>query len=354
MFDIKNDDEALVILSAIGMNWADWPAIKKLGGAQSVLNSSFIDKLFLNNHRLAQDLDKLRSNLDYFYEHGGFLLSPQSAPTSRLARVNKAPLVFWGRGQEQISKHQPMVAIVGARKADDEGLKESFKLAQVLANHGISVVSGGAIGVDSAAHQGAIAGGAYTVVVSGVACSWLNNKQPAQLAKLALDRHCVLYPYGPTTPQAKFMFVERNRYVSALADAVVIVQGQEGSGTLHSARFAASLNVPLFAIPGSRNKPLSLVPNQLIASKQANALVDFAQFAGAMMTKPGKAHKPKAQSLAEMPAILALIKEHQALTIGEISALSGRSFLALQQEMLEYEMEGLVLKRGPQFVLPSN
>jgi len=354
LFDLKNDDEALMLLSAIGMNWADWPAISKLGGARVILNSPHVERLISANQALAKPLDNLRSKLDSFYERAGFLLSPQSWSGSRLARVSKAPLVFWGRGQAHILKNLPMVAIVGSRKADNDGLKESFKLAQVLASHGISIVSGGALGVDSAAHQGSLAGGTYTVVVSGLACSWVHDERPAHIAGLASDRHCVLYPYGPTTPQGKFMFVERNRYVVALADAVVIVQGQEGSGTVHSARFAKSHNIPLFAIPGSRNNPLSLVPNQLIAAQQASAVVDFEQFARLLMTKTAKPHKKQAKNPVELPPILQLIKEHKALTMGEISILSGQSLLALQQEMLEYEMEGLVLKQGPQFVLPAN
>ncbi len=362
---IENDEEAALILSYLGIKWADEPLIMKLGGFQKFLKSDLLLRKL--EQKIASDsnakfLATLRESLDRFYKEKGFLLTPHGS--LGFWQIKNAPLVLFGHFNRAVLHEKNSVAIVGSRKAGGEALKWTRDLSSILAKCGLNIISGGANGVDFAAHEGAISAGGSTLIVSGVACSLSISDINGPLRALGLEKHCVLFPYGPTTPQGKFMFVGRNQYVVALAKAVVVVQGDKASGTLHTARFAKELGVALFAIPGALSNPLSFAPNQLLEEGSARALVDFDQFAAALVTKSPKPLKSQAKVEKEelaimnrepLPPLLKLLKDKgKQASMDELIIWSGRSYLSIQQDMLRFEMDGLVYKRGSQFVLADN
>jgi DNA protecting protein DprA len=355
---IKNDDEALIIISALGNSLACWPFIKNMGGPLVALQSDlFINMLIkkVQKHpNLASHWAKIRNNLDNFYETQGFLCTPANANNKNIKffKLPEAPLVFFGRYNSELLHKGPHVAIVGARDACDRGLYWSKTLAQKLASDGINIISGGAHGIDREAHKGALDSGGLTCVISGFCCNF--NTKPTLFGGAYDYRHvAIVHPFGPFFIQAKYMFVERNKYVAALADALIVVQGKEGSGTLHTVKFAESLQVPIYAVPGALDNPLSYVPNKLLQKQRAQALVDFEQISEALVTNAPKApKKPKKVEEPCLPELLMLIKAHgNALSMNEILAFSGRDFSALQKELLVYELSGQIIKRGAQFVL---
>lgn len=366
---LKSDDEALALMSFLGFSYRDWPFIRKVGGALRLLASDLMrgmlaQKALANAYLLGRGTD-LRAAFDRFYAQGGFLVSPGSEPSSRLFRWEQAPLVFFGRNHRKVMNCLPAVAIVGSRQASGDALIMTKELSACLAKRSVTVVSGGASGIDQAAHLGALAAGGSTVVVSGMACDLACDGVVARWPLPDGAPVAALYPFGPFIPQAKFMFVERNRYVAALADALVVVQGSPGSGTLHTASFARELKVPIFAVPGRPGDSLSFVPNRLLAAGLARAVVDFSQFADALVTKSDNAPKklpkePKESTAkppcrAELPYLLQVISDHEnALAFDELLSLTGKSFADLQKELLDYELSGLIFKRGSQFVLTGN
>lgn len=207
------------------------------------------------------------------------------------------------------------------------------------------------MGIDSTAHRAAH----KTIVVSGLRCDFKKETRFLDRKNLA-----IIYPFGPFLPQGKYMFLERNRYVAALACAVVIVQGKRGSGTFHTANVAKSLGIPIFVVPGAVDDPLAFVPNHLLEMGEAKAMVDVAQFALSLVTNlniapkktlmvPKKQEKNKEKTL---PYLLQLINDHQNnMGFDELLAITKKSFADLQRELLDYEMAGRVVKRGSQFVL---
>lgn len=354
---IKNNQERALLLSSLGITRDDWPLIEKLGGPDLFVKSDLFLKKLAQKKAHEPSLEKflatMREGLDAFYEKDGFLIDTREIP--QLGTIKNLPLVFFGRFQQALLKRRPCVALVGSRMADHIALKITHDLSAQLAERGICVVSGGAQGIDFAAHEGALSAGGSTIIVSGVACSFSKPDINPMLRALGLENQCVLFPYGPTQPQGKFMFVERNRYVAALADAVVVVQGNSGSGTLHTARFAQELNIPLFAIPGALNNPLSFAPNFLLSQGKARALIDIRQieelFSEARPTISKKKVKEKPTEKISS-ALLKLLKDRGGLaTMDELMLWSQRSYLSLQGELLEYEMEGLVVKRGAHYVV---
>lgn len=361
---LTDDDEALIVLSGLGFCAQDWAFIKRVGALKLLSSDLFASMLHekMKAEPAFSAIKNLREFLDRFYEQGGYLLTPQDPHVARLFSWPHAPLVFFGHFSRRILGGSKAVAIVGSRIASSKTQSLAVNLAKKLAERGIVVISGGAMGVDTSAHCGALLARGQTVLVSGVVARperWhvLENAQGFRDENFA-----VVYPFGPLSPQGKFMFIERNRYISALADAVVVVSGKEGSGTLHTARFAREQNVPVFAIPHALDEPLAYAPHHLLATQKASALVDFTQFADSLVAKPNNPPKKrenvlddrvmKHQPKGALPYLLEVISNHDnALGFDELLQITGKSFMDLQRELLDYELSGRIVKRGSQFVL---
>jgi DNA processing protein len=158
------------------------------------------------------------------------------------------------------------VAIVGARRASDYGLEVARSLGRGLSASGVLVVSGMALGIDSAAHAGALDVDAATVaVLPGSA------HRPYPAAKRALHRRiraggAVVSELGPGTEIRRWMFLARNRIIAALAAMTVVVEAGERSGALVTARLAGELGRPVGAVPGRITTPQAAGPNGLLAA----------------------------------------------------------------------------------------
>lgn len=351
---LKNEDEALLLLSAMGFSMSDWPTILRLGGTEKLLSSDLIKPL------LNMLLINSRESLDNFFAHDGFIFSHLSH-SSKLFQCAKSPLAYMGRFNKKLLDEELMISVVGSRSASAYGLNQAKKLSSALAEQNITVVSGGAMGIDQAAHMASLNAGGCTIAISGVACDFNHLDPCAKLFIKTSEQALVIYPFGPFLPQGKFMFVERNRYVAAIAKALVVVEGRQGSGTLHTANYAKKENVPLFAIPGSVENPLAFAPNFLLWQGHAKAVVDFQQFAASWVVKPAKSAKnikivPKKLTVEKpLPALLQVIKAHESsLGFDELLKITGKTYAQLQQELFEHELSGLIKKRGAQFVLTGD
>ncbi len=143
------------------------------------------------------------------------------------------------------------IAIVGTRRADDEALDFAYSLAREAALHGVVVVSGGAIGVDRAAHEGAIDGGGQTVVVLPTGLDAPYPKANHDLFARAIDAGCLLTEVEDGADAQRGRFIQRNRLIAALGRSTVVVQAPSRSGALSTAAAARRLGRPVFAVPAS-------------------------------------------------------------------------------------------------------
>lgn len=160
----------------------------------------------------------------------------------------------------------PAVAVVGARAADRQGLRMARELASDLAKAGVTVVSGGANGVDKAAHLGALEGGGTTVMVLG--CG-LEVEYPAgslELRARVAASGAVISELPLRERPRPLHFPKRNRIVAALSDAVVVVQAGARSGALATARMGRDLGLEVLAVPGTPNAPLTRGTHGLLRS----------------------------------------------------------------------------------------
>jgi DNA processing protein len=159
----------------------------------------------------------------------------------------------------------PPVAIVGARRASPYGLDMAHALGRGLATAGITVVSGLAVGIDNAAHQGALAAGGQTVaVLPGGA----DRPYPASARALHLrisEAGTVVSELPPGTLTRRWMFPARNRIIAGLAVMTVVVEARDGSGALITADVARRLERPVGAVPGRVTSPLAHGPHELLS-----------------------------------------------------------------------------------------
>ena len=242
--------------AACAMKANDLREIEGIGSAKS---SSIAQSL-----RVAAD--DVPEQLDAAQRLGASVLTPDSPEyPDLLKQIYDPPVVLFCRGTFE-ARDLLAVAIVGSRRCSIYGREQAERFGSLLAGVGITVISGGARGVDSAAHRGAIrhpAGRTFAVLGSGLDQPYPRENAPLfdQLA----TRGCVMseYPFG-TPPEAQ-NFPRRNRIISGLSRGVLVIEADERSGALITARVAADdHNRPVFALPGRIDNPMASGTNQII------------------------------------------------------------------------------------------
>jgi DNA processing protein len=178
-----------------------------------------------------------------------------------------AALWFLGRAEllAALTRERP-VALVGARRASAYGLEVARSLGRELAVAGVPIVSGMALGIDSAAHEGALEVGGFTVAVLAGAANLAYPRSRARLYERIAAEGLVVSELPPGTAPHRWSFPARNRIMAGLAEMTVVVEGTVRSGSLITAGFAQDLGRELGAVPGHITSALAAGPNDLIAA----------------------------------------------------------------------------------------
>jgi len=173
--------------------------------------------------------------------------SPSFPPL--LAQIPDPPDELWVRGDLSICL-KPAIAVVGARAASRNGLAMAAAIAGDLARAGVVVVSGLARGIDSAAHAGALAAGGLTVAVLGTGIDVVYPAEHRELSERIAQSGLLVTEFSPGAPPEVFHFPRRNRIISGLSRAVVVIEAAERSGSLITARLAADQGRDVMVVPG--------------------------------------------------------------------------------------------------------
>jgi DNA processing protein len=235
------------------------------------------------------------------------------------------------------------VAIVGSRATDGYGKDMARRLARGLARAGVSIVSGGALGVDAAAHEGALEARGHTVAVlgCGVDVAYPASHQPL-FDRIVEAGGALLSEQADGYRAAPWDFPKRNRLVAALCDAVVVVRAGARSGALITAGQARALGVPLLAVPGDADHELSAGPLSLLrAGAGLAASVD--DVLGALGLAPGaQAELPLPRDLPPDRAALLGALGGGSRHADELALAAGLSPGAALGALLGLELAGLV------------
>ncbi len=191
-----------------------------------------------------------------------FLLKEISSAPAEIYTLGNLPDDSPCQGQ---STGGPKIAIVGTRKATSSGCLIAKQLAKSLCEAGVIIVSGLAMGIDTAAHEGAVAANSQTIAVLGNGIDEIYPRQNENLAKKILEFNgAIISEYPPKTQSLPYRFLERNRIVSGLSIATIVIEAPERSGALVTARLAAEQGREVFVIPGPVGHPNFRGSHQLI------------------------------------------------------------------------------------------
>ena len=276
-------------------------------------------------------------------------------PTA-LAAIHDPPPTLWIKGHADVLR-TPSVAIVGSRVASPYALEVARQLGADLARRGVTVVSGMARGVDSAAHRGALEGGGATIAVFGCGVDIIYPPEHAALAQSICERGALVSEFPPGTPPYRGHFPQRNRIISGLSLAVVVVEAAEGSGSLITADFAMEQGRAVLAVPGNVLGGRNYGAHALLrdGAKLVECADDILEELPAGIGGWGLGITPATESKvgnsASQDPVLRRMTEGDAYDLDELSHLSGLDRVKLLPRLLELELGGAVRRvEGGRFV----
>jgi DNA processing protein len=281
---------------------------------------------------------------------------------SSLREIPQSPPVIFVRGALGPQFDQA-VAVVGTRHVTPYGRQAAEHFCGALATAGVAIISGLARGVDAIAHRVALENGAPTVAVLAGGIDQVYPRENAGLAERILEHGCLVSEYPVGIPARRDYFPRRNRILSGLARATLLVEAGEGSGALHTANWAFEQGRDVFAIPGSIFSRQSWATNQLIRENTAKLVatpeqlceelnllsigsqIPFVRPPAALAEAPKEAPKPRVASPDDPPLLRAL--QETPLHIDEIVRASGLPIAEVSSTLQIMELQGLVRQSGP-------
>jgi DNA processing protein len=264
----------------------------------------------------------------------------------RLKQIDQPPPVIYVRGN-LTPLDDFAVAIVGTRRVTGYGRQVTEDLAGCLARSGITVVSGLARGVDGVAHENALKAGGRSFAVLGCGVDVSYPPEHRALAERIADQGALISDYAPATPPDSANFPPRNRIISGLSMAVVVVEAGDTSGALITATFAAEQGRDVFAVPGNITAPQSRGTNRLIRDGaipllKAEDVIETL----ALDRVPQQKQARLALPADEIEACLLRVLVDEALHIDEICVRTGLSAEKVSAALVMMELKGMVRGTG--------
>jgi DNA processing protein len=257
------------------------------------------------------------------------------------------------------------LAMVGSRNPTPQGQLHAQRFARALAQQGLTIVSGLALGIDGAAHEGALAGGGQTVAVVGTGLDRVYPRRHLDLARRIVASGAIVSEFPLGTPPLNHHFPQRNRILAGLARATLVVEANLQSGSLITARLAAEQGKEVMAIPGSIDSPQSQGCHQLIVqgARLVGSVADVLEALGLLTlaaagavpqrssspsqelpVRPDRSEPPEAQvpETGLSPPLAALLPQlgFEALSFEDLQARCGWPAAELQAALLELELAG--------------
>ena len=294
----------------------------------------------------APDWASVDTDLQWLQGAGrSLILAEDPRYPARLREISGAPLALFCQGDTDLLA-MPQVAIVGARSATPQGLDNARAFAAELARRGLIVSSGLALGIDGAAHEGALEADGYTVAVFGTGLDRVYPARHRQLAHRIAEKGLLISEFAPGTAGKAEHFPRRNRIISGLALGVLVVEAAQDSGSLITARLASEQGREVFAIPGSIHNPMARGCHRLIrqGAKLVETVDDILEEIAPHLRealKPAAALSSVVASEPDDIALLAAIGD-EVLGFDALQTRSGLAMDRLSTALLRLELAGAV------------
>jgi len=260
----------------------------------------------------------------------------------RLLSIEFPPPVLYVKGSIQ-ERDEYAVAVVGTRHVTSYGRQVAGELGRYLAQNNVTVISGLARGIDAVAHQAALDAGGRTLAVLGSGVDVIYPPEHRALAGRVIENGALISDYYPGTPPEGVNFPPRNRIISGLSMAAVIVEAGERSGAMITAEFAASQGREVFAVPGSIYAIRSKGANRLIRDG-ALPLLDFSELLEALNLTQIDEYRYAKQVLPENDIELLLMEtlKNEPMHIDEIKAAMGLPMEKISAALVMMKLKGLI------------
>lgn len=266
-----------------------------------------------------------------------------------LNQIYDPPPVLFVRG-ETAGLNEPCIAVVGTRQPSLNGENTARDLAAGLAGAGYTVVSGMARGIDSAAHEAALAAGGRTIAVLGSGVDVIYPAENGKLAEKIMEQGCIISECLMGAPPESHNFPRRNRLISGLSRGVLVVEAGEKSGALITANYAADQNRDVFAVPGDPRRPSCRGTNRLIGqgAKLVQGIEDILEELGQFSQAPGGwqnvtgQNSPPPPSLSREERIVFEGLTREALHVDDLADKLGMEVSSLLGILLRLSMKNLV------------
>lgn len=282
----------------------------------------------------------------------------------KLLDLKRPPVGLYVKGKMILSF--PSVAVVGTRHPSRYGQETAAQLAKALARSGAITVSGGAQGIDSAAHRGSLSEDGITIAVFGTSIDRVYPSENKDLFARIAERGAVVSEYPIGSPGEAWHFPERNRLIAGLASRVVIAEAGDKSGAMITAKYAEELGRELWAVPGRITDTNSAGTNRLL-NQGAKCLCDVREFAESFTGRQGqlelfaeedslpqKADKPAVQEMSDDEKVIyALIQQKGNRLLDELITESRKDMSDVMSALVMLEAEGLVAEKGGRYS-PAN
>ena len=268
-------------------------------------------------------LETIQPTLDWLQKDNNHLITLADVTYPQaLLQISNPPAVLYAIGHLPWLNH-PAIAIVGSRNATPQGERNSENFAENLCNQGLCVVSGMALGIDGAAHRGALPSNGATIAVVGTGLDIVYPAKHRALAHQIAERGLILSEFPLGTPSKAGNFPRRNRLISGLSLGCLVVEANIDSGSMITARLATEQGREVFAIPSSIHSPVS---------KGCQPL---------MPTAPSSTSVNNGEIPSEADALLNIMG-FEAISFETLLELSGLTTEALSSMLMILELEGKV------------
>ncbi len=329
------------LLDAFGSAEAAWNA-----GPEALIGAGLSPKIVESFQRLRRDVS-LEQVAERIQALGIQVLTWEDESYPRhLKEIDQPPPVIYVRGELK-PEDDWAVAIVGTRKLTPYGRQVAEQVAATLAHSGVTIVSGLARGIDSIAHQAALNAGGRTLAVLGSGVDLVYPPENRKLADQVMQHGALLSDYAIGTQPDGQNFPPRNRIISGLSLAVVIVEAGDTSGALITATFAAEQGRDVFAVPGNINAPQSRGTNRLIRDG-AQPLLNPQDVLEALNLTMVTEHQAVRVALPADPVEARLYKllSQQPKHVDDIRAEADMPIEAVSATLAMMELKGMVRQVG--------
>ena len=318
--------------------WKSNPTSLREAGLPEKIVSSFV--------KIRREID-LEKEWDLIQQLGISVVTYDQDNYPRLLQsIEHPPPVLYIKGSF-IDEDDCSVAVVGTRKKTSYGKQVTSELSRFLASNGITVISGMARGIDTIAHQSALDANGRTIAVFGSGLDVIYPPENRDLAEKIKAHGALVSEFYPGTQPEGVNFPPRNRIISGLSKAVVVVEADEKSGALITAKFAVEQSRDVFAVPGSIYAPRSRGTNRLI-SDGALPLLDFNELLLALNLEQSAEFRYVQNVLPKNDIELLLLNtiRDEPLHIDDIKSITGLSTDKVSASLVMMELKGFVRKVG--------